>query len=248
MNKLVALLILSIVCIKASAAPPYSAWWDKAGNFYKEKQYDSAAYYYEQIAALKPADAAVYYNLGNTYYRLNLVGPAVLNYERALHVDPSYKEAQDNLSLTQSRITNRIQGASDIFFVSWWHSLTAGHNAGIWAVLSLLLFLVILGLLLAKRMNKIASLPPQLTGILACIWLVALVLAFSSANHRQQSNLAVVMQNDAPFLTEPGQMKNQSLVPEGTTVKWRVVRSGWIEVTLPDGRNGWMRENLLTRI
>src|SRR4051812_15187191 len=106
MKNLACLLVLTILYIHAGAAPSYSAQWEKAGNFYSNKQYDSAAYYYEQIAALKPRNAAVYYNLGNSYYRLNLIGPAVLNYERALHIDPSYKEAQDNLSLTQSRITN----------------------------------------------------------------------------------------------------------------------------------------------
>ena len=48
--------------------------WAKANAFYQQKNYDSAAVYYEKIAAGKPRQAAVFYNLGNTYYRLNRIG------------------------------------------------------------------------------------------------------------------------------------------------------------------------------
>lgn len=246
------LLILLLFLIKSSiggfASTGYTTFWQKANKFYDTKEYDSAAYYYEKITTSNPDDAVVYYNLGNTYYRLNLIGPAVLNYERAIRLNPSYKEAKDNLLLTQARIPNRIQGIPEIFFVQWWHTVTHGTKAGLWALICLLLFLSTIGILLAKRFNKLEQVPPQLTIALSITWLVSLVFAFTSANNKIDSKRGVVMQPDAPFMINPQSNKPQSLVPEGTTVKWKSDTENWVETTLPDGRKGWMQKAMLIKI
>ena len=61
----VALLLSALHCL---AAGNYPSLWQKGNSFYEQKQYDSAAVYFEQIAAVKPQNAEIYYNLGNTYY------------------------------------------------------------------------------------------------------------------------------------------------------------------------------------
>jgi hypothetical protein len=179
---------------------------------------------------------------------MNQIGPAVVNYERALRLDPSYNAAKDNLSLTQSRIGNRIQASPDIFFVTWWKGLTMGNKASAWAIVSLVLFVSLIVLLLGRRFGKLPSLPSQAAGIVAGIWLVCVVFAFFAAQRKSNSGQAVVMQNDAPLYPDPRAGKSQSLIPEGTTVKWNGEVSGWVEVTLPDGRSGWMKQAQLERI
>ncbi len=118
------LTILLLTVINFTAAGNYNDQWQKGTSFYSQKQYDSAAFYFEQIAAGKPLNAEVYYNLGNAYYRLNKIPLSVLNYERALRINPDHKEAKDNLILAQNRISNHIPNAGDIFFITWWQSLT----------------------------------------------------------------------------------------------------------------------------
>jgi hypothetical protein len=249
MKTVVNLLLLLLSCTVSFAAPKYEAWWQQANKHYELKNYDSAAYYYEQVAALKPADAVVYYNLGNAYYKLNQVGPAVLNYERALALQPGYKEAQDNLSLAQSRIINRIATTQDIFFVKWWKSWTSGSNATTWAVISLLLFIALIGYAIARRMHFISfRLPIQATGIGWAICTCCIILAFIAAANRADGSKAVVMQNDTPLYTTPSPAKSTASVPEGTTVHCSKEQQGWIEVTLPDGRTGWMRTDGLSKI
>lgn len=237
-----------LICSFQLFASPANDWWQKGNAFYKQKQYDSAAHYYEKLAAEKPNNAELYYNLGNVYYKLNLIGPAVLNYERALHLEPGYKEAEDNLILTQSRIANRIQGGDDIFFVKWWKTLTQIDNAGFWAISSLVLFLALLALLLGKRMGRFEiSLHRQVIITLSILFLLCLILSYSSAS-RNESHAAVVMQQDAPLLNSRTNNKPLTLVPEGTTVKIEDEQDAWMEVKLPDGRSGWMERSYLSRI
>jgi len=229
------------------AVDAYNAWWQKGNDFYGKKEFDSAAFYYEKLTVLNPLDAVVYYNLGNTYYRLNKIGPAVLYYEKALRLDPGYTDAKDNLSLTQSRIANRVPNVPDIFFVSWWKTLTEPGKATAWAIICLVLFLSVLGILLMKRFGRISHVSPQLIGFISFGWIIFLILSIYAAANANDSNSAVVMQNNAPLLNVI-QGKTQSLVPEGTTVQLTDIKGNWVEIRLPDGRRGWMQQSLLSKI
>lgn len=247
--RLLVLFAILFSSLSVSAKSDYfEKLWQKGNSYYAQKQYDSAAIYFEKLVAEKPAKAEIYYNLGNSYYRLNQIGLAVLNYERALQLDPSNNVAKDNLALTQARISNRIQSSPDIFFVGWWKALTSGNKAGAWAIVSLAIFVALIGLLLARRFGKLQTMPTQVLGVTAAIWALCLVFAFFAAQRNADSGQAVVMQNDAPLYADPRVGKSQSLIPEGTTVRWEGATSGWVEVSLPDGRTGWMKQAQLERI
>ena len=228
---------------------PYNHYWQKANSFYQEKQYDSAAYYYEQLAAHHPKNSEIYYNLGNAYYRLNNVGSSVLNYERALKFSPGNKEAKDNLEITKSRIINRIPQTEDIFFVKWWKSITRTTLAETWAILSLVVFLVILSVFVLRRWDRATSwLRPQFITALTVLWICLLVIAYVAANKTQTSSRAVVMRPDAPLRTENKKEKTQKLIPEGTVVKLDTEEGGWVRVTLPDGTAGWVEKSAVEKI
>jgi Tetratricopeptide repeat len=217
--------------------------WQKGTSFYQQKQYDSAAADLEQVAATSPYNAAVYYDLGNAYYRLNKIGPAVLNYERALRIDPSFQAAKDNLLLTQNRISNRIQAGTDIFFIRWWNSMTAPGKANIWSVIALCLFVIVIVLMAAKRLSNPGTykLPVQVNGVLLFIFLCILILAFCASRNSMQNDTAVVMENDAPLMNADMKGKPILLVPEGTTITVKQESNNRAEVTLPDGRTGWLQ-------
>lgn len=249
MRHLLVLLVALSAFYRTNASGNENIYWKKANLLYEQKLYDSAAYYYQQIAVKDPHNADVYYNLGNAYYRLNLIGPAVLNYEKALNINPSYKEAEDNLALTQARISNRIQPMQEIFFVQWWGRLTSGSKAGLWASVTAIIFLLVIGLLLARLFRKINGIPVQVFIALIAINILSLIFAISSAANMADSHKAVVMQNDAPIYASPSQQgKSLSLVPEGTTVEITDNKATWAEIKLPDGRMGWIERQLISPV
>jgi tetratricopeptide (TPR) repeat protein len=222
--------------------------WLQANNSFQQKNFEQAAVLYEQIASSKPNDASLYFNLGNTYYKLNKIGLAVLNYQRALHIQPSFQDAKDNLELTMSRIPNRIQLTGDIFFIKWWKGITASSLSGFWAAFSLFLFLSSIGLLTMQRLGKISFNISKisLVGLLLCS--LFLLFAFSSANRKSEHNTAVVMQHDAPLLIEASNGKTYSYIPEGTIVTIDDEQKENLQVILPDGKKGWMNKQLVERI
>ncbi len=238
--------IALLVCLLLSpvamhAVGNYGAYWQKANAAYKQKNYDSAAHYYEQIAKAKPADYEVYYNLGNTYYKLNRIGEAVLNYQRGLQLNPSDKNLQDNLLLAQSRIPGRIVEIQDIFFVRWWKSMTAASAADTWAIVSLVLFLLMIGYAILNRLGKAPfSLPFQAKAGGWMLLTLFIIISFVAAMRKADSHMAVVMIN-SNMQDKPGNGKSQN-IPEGTTIQLMGSNANgkWHEVILPDGKTGWM--------
>lgn len=242
-NFVAMLFVMTIVHSEAGAAENFQATWQKANAFYQQKEYDSAAYYFEQIASAKPADATVFYNLGNTYYRLNNIGSAVLNYERALKRKPAYREAADNLALTQSRIPGFIRPAQDIFFITWWKAMIAPGTIVAWSVTSLLLFIGLIALLLYKRLRKGVYIRPQYIGALSTLWVLSLLMAFAASRSLMADVKAVVVSANATISSKAS--KIPAAVPEGTSVNVLSANAGAYEVELPDGRTGFLQKELL---
>lgn len=116
-----------------------------------------------------------------------------------------------------------------------------------WALISLVLFLGLIVAILARRFNKL-SFPPQVTIAIVVLYLITLILAFFSAQNKKDSRRGVVMKQDTPLTPSAQSTKAQSLVPEGTTVEWGDENGDMVEVTLPDGRTGWMQKAALEKI
>lgn len=77
----------------------------RANEMYKQGQYSDAAALYEEILK-NGVSPELYYNLGNSYYKADETGLAILNYERALRLDPGLNDASYNLiSLNKKWLT-----------------------------------------------------------------------------------------------------------------------------------------------
>jgi hypothetical protein len=240
--------IFTIILLPFGSSATWQQQWKKATDFYLQKQYDSAAHHYELIAESHPQNAELYYNLGNTYYRLNKIGPAVLNYERALHADPGHKGAQDNLAITQVRISHQIAVTDDIFFVTWWHKLTSATMAGTWAVIAFICFLLALVIFWLRRYRSI-NLPMQLPGVFGFFFICAAMLGLNAAANVVSSHKAVVFENDTPLMDlQQTKGKPAALIPEGTTVRIISDAGQWLEVRLPDSRTGWVQASQVEKV
>jgi len=243
-------LICLLLCLSCAADDKAGVYWQKGNQFYSQKAYDSAAACFELIAAQKPVNAVLYYNLGNTYYRLNRIGPAVLNYERCLNIDPQFRDAKENLLLTETRISNHIQTVSDIFFIKWWNSLTHPVKAAAWSVSALVVFVLACVILLIRKINKTQTkfLPVQVVYVLGFVWCILITLAIVASNKQMRNVGAVVMQNDTPLLNNELHGKPITQLPEGTVVTILEEKDMWVNVRISDGRSGWVQNTLIEKI
>ena len=89
---------------------------------YAKGNYMQAIKDYEELLK-SGASVDLYYNLGNAYYRTDNITRAVINYERALLLAPGDKDVRFNLQMARSKTIDKITPESEMFFVTWYHSL-----------------------------------------------------------------------------------------------------------------------------
>ena len=110
---------------------------------YLRNDFQTAIQIYE--ALLKQGEAAeVYYNLGNSYYKINDIAHAILNYERALLLSPGNSDIRANLEIARAKTIDKIASIPDIFFIGWFKTLINSLSIDAWSYLAIVCFVFFL--------------------------------------------------------------------------------------------------------
>jgi tetratricopeptide (TPR) repeat protein len=136
-----------------------SAQTDKiaADSAYVKGDYKAAIEIYESLAANNGESADVYYNLGNAYYKSENIAKAVLNYERALLLNPDDEDIRFNLELARSKTVDKVAPEYKFFLMDWLESIINLLSIAAWSILAVVSFVVTLLTLLLFLFGKSVS-------------------------------------------------------------------------------------------
>ena len=216
---------------------------------YSRGDYAAAADSYGEILSAGIRNSRVFYNLGNACFRRNQIGLAILYYEKALKLDPADEDARENLRYAKLRIRDRIPAEDSPLLLAL--AVSVRDLLRLEEVARLFLGLYLAGMLLGAGwiLANGRRWAPHL-GIAALV-LIALSLACGGwmllqGRARASADEAIVLVEKVEVLSGPG-TENTLLasVHEGTKVRIHNRREAWVQVTLPDGRAGWMRGEAL---
>lgn len=233
------------------------ASWEAGVEAYNNKEYDKAVEAFESIVANDHASADVYYNLANAYFKLGQqaatsrpfaggeLGHAVLNYERALKLDPTMDDARYNLDIAKD-MTNDTEAVPDSLISIAWRAMARAMTTNGWVVLSLLaLFVTIVMVLLyllhgAIVVRKVAFFISLVTIVVA---ILSVALSLTQLKAAKDSGRAVILANDTvPVHASPDSSSKIIRLPsQGVTVELERVQGEWTEVCFADGEKGWVR-------
>ena len=232
-----------------------SAQTDKvaADSAYVKGDYKAAIEIYESLAANNGESADVYYNLANAYYKSENIAKAVLNYERALLLNPDDEDIRFNLELARSKTVDKVAPEYKFFLMEWLESIINLLSISAWSVLAVVSFVVMLLTLLLFLFGKCVS--TKKTGfIIALFSLFITIFANLSALHRYhyltERNDAVIMEPSVTAKSTPSNSGTELFViHEGRKVKISddSMRE-WTEIELEDGNKGWIPSSSLERI
>ena len=215
-----------------------------ADSAYAREDFAAAAKCYGRIAQAGES-AAVCYNLGNCYYRMDDVARAILWYERALLLSPGDEDIRFNLNMARGKTIDRVTPEHEFFFVTGWRAMVNTMSADDWARLSIVLFVIALaGLAVYLYVGRMAVRKVGFTVSVVFVLLTVLGNLCAWSQHRSQTERreAIVMASSATVRSTPSASGSDLFVlHEGTkaTVKDNTL-GDWVEIALSDGKQGWI--------
>lgn len=227
--------------------------WNAANAAYAEGQWDVAASGYEMISGLGLESAALYCNTGNAYAKSGNVPMAILYYERALKTDPSYEDAAYNLELMNGRIQDRIESVPEFFAKKWLKDISYLMDSNAWAIVTLVLLAAVLamGLLFLLAPSVAGRRTGFFTGIVLMVFMFfALGFSLSQKKAYMAADKAIVMRPVVSVKSSPSSEASKDLfiLHEGTKVTVLDQVGNWNNISLADGRQGWLPASDMERI
>lgn len=253
----VAIAVAAPICHAADSKTTARASWAVGIEAYNAKDYVQAVEAFETVVANGYASAEVYYNLANAYFKLGQqsaslrpfaggeLGRAVLNYERALKLDPTLDDARYNLDIAKD-YTNDTEAVPESFIVRLWRSMAGAMTTNGWAVLSIVMFGVALLSLVVYLLNGnvvVRKVAFFLALIVALVFVVTTALSLTQLRAAEVDNRAVVLASDTtPVHASPDSGSKIIREPsQGVTVEVERKQGDWSEVRFADGEKGWVR-------
>ncbi len=224
-------------------APTPDRLWDEANTAYINNDFAGAIRIYEQLLTGGHSSAKLYYNLANAYFKRDELGKAILNYHRALRLDPSDEDARHNLSVAEARTKDTIDRIPAFFLTEWVASVRGLAGSTAWTVLSLMLLVLLLALLLFFLLaGRLVLRKVGFYGTLVAAVLFVVTTWFALGQRRAQLDRsgAVVMSSSAAVKSSPDRSATDLFVlHEGTVVEVTNRLGDWCEVVIADGKKGW---------
>jgi len=240
--------IVFLCFISIAAGGEIEVRFETANQAYRSNDYEKAARLYQEILSQGYENAALYYNLGNCYYKLKSTPSAILQYERARRFDPSDEDIAHNLSLANLRIVDRVEAIPELFYITWWHQWTDLASADRWAAIGILSLWLALICIIVLYFRFPFFLIRRIFSLFALIAFASFVLCMASAADRyireENDRYAVVFAASTQARSAPDQRStNLFVLHEGVKVQLLDQVGGWNKIRLADGKIGWIESS-----
>lgn len=226
--------------------------WDRANTAYINGDYHVAAEFYDQILARGLSSMKLYYNLANAYFKEGQLGRSILFYHRALRLAPGNDDIRYNLSVAEARTKDNIEQIPEFFFTEWMRDVRRLMSCTAWSLFSLGALVFALALFLVYLLAQRLSLRKTgFYGTLVAVAVFMLTSWFAMGERREMLDRtqAVVMAASTAVKSSPDKSATDLFVlHEGTLVEIANRLDNWCEITIADGKKGWLESRMIETI
>jgi tetratricopeptide (TPR) repeat protein len=217
----------------------------QANEAYAKNNFTEALNLYEQALKENGESAAVYYNIGNCNYKLNKVGPSILNYERAHLLDPGNQDIRFNLEIARLKTVDKIEPVGEFFLTEWFLAVQNLLSTDFWSYFGIVCFMLLITCLFLFFFSRRIFI--KKLGFYAGIGLLVLVIFGNIFAHNQKKELAE--RNSAIIFVQTTTIKSSPdnsgtdlfILHEGTKVEVKSKLGNWNEIETADGNKGWIK-------
>lgn len=252
MKKILFLILLSVSSVLFVNASQARQILDSANQAYVDENYNIAINSYEKVLELGYESAALYYNLGNAYYKNNIIDKAILNYERALLLKPNDEDILYNLEMAKRLTVDRIEKLHVFFITAWAKNMINLFSSDFWAIISIISFvaaLFFISIYLYTRKYGLRKTSFWLGFATILIWICSFTFSYKQKQKIINNNTAIVMTPSVTVKSSPDVSGTDLFViHEGTKIWIQDKIGSWKQIKLSDGSKGWLKDEEIEKI
>lgn len=240
-------LIMGVIGV--SEAQKNDVLFDQGTARYAKEQYQQAIDSWKLIEKTGNESAALYYNLGNAYYKLNKIAPSIYYYEKALQLAPNDADIKTNLGFAQNARVDAIESLPKNFITKSYERLYSIATFETWAkVTAALSSLCVISFLLYYFIEASGKKRLFLVTSITSLFLlfISLALAYSTYNNVNKKQPAIIFAESVEVKSESNLGSETKFeLHEGTKVNILETQKDWVRIIIANGKEGWMPSEML---
>lgn len=252
------ILLLTAVFLLASGSLLYSAESGKDHNklfyegnvYYEKRDYVKAIEEYLKVLDAGFESGALYYNIGNSFFKLGKLGYAILSYEKARRFMPQDSDLKSNLAYAKTlagavSAEDSENPAAKLIkrpFRDLNLNALAGSAAFFYLIMVLMFILAAANPFFMRKLRFLSA---------AMFMLFVMAGAAFGVRYYSEEILkqGVIVQKDVETKYEPiDKSTTYYTLAEGSDVQILKTRNGWCQVRRPDGKIGWVKKEAVEEV
>jgi len=215
-----------------------------AGNIsYQKMDYARAVEDYKKVLESGKVSSALYYNIGNAYFKLGKIGYAILFYEKARRLTPQDADLKSNLAYAKTLVGNpAYQLPLTNPVVSLIKKPFEDLSLRTITSSALILYVILVALLALFIANRVVGRKFRAMIILIFLLLTCNLTGLALRYYDDKIvSTGVVVQKSADAKYEPiDKSTTYYRIQEGDEVRVLKTRSSWRQIERADGKIGWV--------
>jgi tetratricopeptide (TPR) repeat protein len=235
---LVLMIVGLITCLRVvQCAEP--SLFDQANRLYEEGKFKEAIPLYQSMLKAGWRSPAVFFNLGNSFFKAGDLGSAIYNYHRAAALAPRDPDIQANLAFAR----NHVEGTASVQAPIWERAVTYFTLNEVTAAAALFFWIWLILLSLERWRPVLKSSLRMYVSISGTVFICLLILLGAGcASAREET--AIVTVNQALVHLGPLQESQAAFnVSDGTELQVEARRGEFLQVLDRSSRTGWISTN-----
>tara|TARA_R110000868_G_scaffold378396_3_gene643854 strand:+ start:174 stop:920 length:747 start_codon:yes stop_codon:yes gene_type:complete len=240
MKKLI-LLSFSILLFLPAGLMAQKELFEAGNRAYQAEDFIKAISLYDSVLQSGKENAALHYNLANSYFKEGNIGKSILHYEKALKLKPQDAEIQNNLEIARQKTIDRFEEVPENLFQASRLAIISLLSPDNWARVALFAFLLAtigFALYLFSQYLRLGFIT-IISGL--GITLLALILAWSHQNYLNHNQGVILLEDSSYVKSGPSESADDVFIlHEGTKALRLEQFESWSKIKLPDGKLGWL--------
>ena len=214
-----------------------------ANSDYANQEYNAAIKKYNLILSSKLESPELYYNLANSFFKINEIHQAIYYYEKALKIKPDFDDAKENLEICNLQLIDKIEEIPELMITSLYNNIINFLSLKNWIYLTLIFIwvsLIIFSYNSFVKKNK--------KSVLYLVIFSFFLFFITTKKYNQNINVkeAIIYSSVINVMSAPSeQSTNLFSLHIGTKVRIEDQIENWVNIRIANGKKGWVLiENL----